>query len=77
MVGVFVCITLTVSFNCPSSSALRPNKVSAVSWKQVTHWLSLKSAKFTLGIKNKNKGIIHSKYSTTFTPHLLKVSGCS
>lgn len=45
IVDVCVCLRLTVSLSRPSVSALWPNKTSAVSWKHVTHWLSLKSAK--------------------------------
>lgn len=36
---------LTVSLSSPNVSALWPNRTSAVSWKNVTHWLSPKSAK--------------------------------
>ena len=42
---VCVCVCLTVSLSSPNSSALWPNRTSAVSWKHVTHWLSPKSAK--------------------------------
>jgi len=38
---------LTFCFSSPRSSAFLPSIHSAVSWKHVTQWLSVKSARFT------------------------------